>query len=435
MIPRIRRSLRPLRGALVAACLAAVVAPSPARADPPAAAPSMREQDVLDRWLKNSPEVAAWRRQVGGARFDVLTARLLPNPELELSVNALAGGAPPDGQFGYVAQVTAPLPVFGQVRARVAAAEKAVGVTETNVMVMLWERASEIQRTMVERAFADARATMLRKNLDELARIQAIVATRAAAGANGPYDVLRVTTSAGTMRAALHNAQVERERAEAVILALVADASLASVDVRREGLAAFRGPQEESALVATALQRRPDLSLAKRGALASGALADRYRREAVPTPSLLLGGYLVQRPYGVQVTAGVSLPLPLFDRNQGAIQRALTEQRGQEQLATALETRIRAEVRGAWRARQAARFALDEFRASSIASATELLRRAEITYQAGAFSIAELFDAYQTLWEARAQELQLELQGAEAEAELERAAVLLPLGTGAPRGD
>ena len=38
--------------------------------------------------------------------------------------------------------------------------------------------------------------------------------------------------------------------------------------------------------------------------------------------------------------------------------------------------------------------------------------------------MTELFDAYQTMWDARSQELDLERQMADAEADLERAAVL-----------
>ena len=57
-----------------------------------------------------------------------------------------------------------------------------------------------------------------------------------------------------------------------------------------------------------------------------------------------------------------------------------------------------------------------------------MLRRAEVSYQAMKFSIADLFDAYRTMWDARSQELELERQMAVAEANLERAAVLVPLG-------
>ena len=45
----------------------------------------------------------------------------------------------------------------------------------------------------------------------------------AAAGSNSTYDVLRVTTSATTVRAALTTAQTDRAEAESRLLALMAD--------------------------------------------------------------------------------------------------------------------------------------------------------------------------------------------------------------------
>jgi outer membrane protein, heavy metal efflux system len=397
-----------------------------ASAQAAADAPSS-EEAVFARWLRNSSEVAAWRTQIGAARFDVVTAGLWRNPELTLSANALVGGTPPDGQSGQQAQLTLALPIFGQVSARKAAAEALVSVAEVNVAATVWARATEIENAMVDRAFADARLSMLNVNLTELDEIERVVAARRAAGANSQYDVLRVSTSTSTLRAAVTNATIERDQAEATILGLVADPTLKSAPVTREGVAAFRGPEDEAALVDLALRRRPDLELARRGITAAEASASRYRREAIPTPSVFVAGYLVQKEYGVQLTGGVSFPLPVFDRNQGLVGRALEEARGQQDLAHALETRVRAEVSGSWRARQHARDALDQFRRRTLPAATELLKRAEVTYQAGTFSIAELFDAYQTMWDARLQELDLERRKAMAEAALERAAVLLPL--------
>jgi outer membrane protein TolC len=69
---------------------------------------------------------------------------------------------------------------------------------------------------------------------------------------------------------------------------------------------------------------------------------------------------------------------------------------------------------------------LRQFRKRSVAAATDMLKRAENTYQAESFSIDQLFDAYQTIWDARLQELELERQSADSEAALERATVLVP---------
>lgn len=396
---------------------------------PPSALGSnvLRAEEILDRWLRGSVEVASWRREIGASRFDVISAKVLPNPELMLAGVKLLDGTAPDGNSGVQAQITQPLPIFGQVGARKRAAEAQVTIAEANLLNQAWERAGDIQSELVTTAFAAARIAMYERNLGEIERIEKIIATRTAAGANSQYDVLRVQSTSSTIRAAITQATIERRRSETKLLSLIADPTLATVSVAKEGLTGFSGPEDETALIALALQRRPDLLVARRSATGARLMADRFRKDAIPTPSVFIQGYWVQKPYGTQLTGGVSIPVPVFDRNQGQVGRSVVEAESQELLTSALEARVRAEVSGLWRSRRDAREARDDFRTRTLANAAQMISRAEVTYQAGTFSIAELLDAYRTLWDARIQELELDRQSAEAEAELEHASVLLPM--------
>ena len=53
-----------------------------------------------------------------------------------------------------------------------------------------------------------------------------------------------------------------------------------------------------------------------------------------------------------------------------------------------------------------------------------MIDRAQVAYRAGAMSIADLFDAYRAIWEARLQEIALQETMVNAEADLERAAAV-----------
>ncbi len=417
--------LRPALLETLCALALALNAPA-ARAQTVTPAATLTEHDLFARWVDRSREVASIRAQVGSARFDVVTAGLWPNPQLQFNTLVTATGTPPDGQANYGAQVSFTLPVFGQLAGRRAAAEAALRASEVGALAALWERASDLQRALVERAFADARVTLTQRNLDELGRVAHVVERRVAAGSNSEYDALRVATAVATLRAGLDDALATRAEAESRILAVIADETLRAAPITREGLAPFRGPEDLAALTALALARRPDLELARRGVRVARALATRYEREVAPAPSVWLGGYVSHEQFSVSVLGGVSLSLPTFDRNQGLIGRARTDAGAQQALSEALSTRIRFEVEGAWRAREAARAALDTFRRTGRPAAEALLRRADVTYVLGGnFGISDLLDAYRTMWDARAQELALERTFADAEAELERATGLI----------
>jgi len=392
------------------------------------------EDRVFERWLREGRELGALRAKVGAARFDVVTAAVWPNPTLSIAGNYLLSGAPSNGTSGVGPALSFPLPIFGQIGARRDEATANLRVTEVEVLEEIWERAEDVEGALLERAFADAEVHEDEENLHELERISRIVSARASAGANSIYDTLRVSTTEATFRAGLATASTERDRAEAKLLSLVAVPGLNTAPVTREGLLGFRGPENENALIAIARKRRPDLELAQRGILAANSSAARYRREVAPIPSVSIGPYFSQGPASVSLQASVSLPLPTFDRNQGLIGHALAQAEGQHALAQAIEQRIAIEVHGAWQAREAARQALSAFRDGGLKATGELLARAEVSYQAGTFQILDLLDAYRAVWEARAQALELEKAFASAEAELEHAAVLLPIA-GSPSSD
>lgn len=396
-----------------------------------AAAPRIiTEEEIFRRWASRSQEVASLRAQVRGARFDVVTAALWPNPSVQLNFMGTPAGTPPDGVTNYGVQVTQPLTVFGQIRARRDAAVAALSQTEVGVAVALWNIASELQSLMVARAYAQSRVEVATRNLSDVERLEEILQRRAAVGAGSQYDALRGIVGVSTLRAALDDALVERGRAEARLTALIADPEVTSAPITRSGLAAFRGPEDLPSLVALALRRRPDLELARRGVVASQALARRWSSESRWSPSAWVGAYGTHDADSVSVTAGLSFPVPLFDRNQGLIGRASNDAEGQRALASALEIRIVREVEGAWNARADARRALERFRTQALSASEEMLRRAEVTYQSGTaanatFTIQDLFDAYRTIWETRAVELSLQESFAGAEADLERAAALV----------
>jgi cobalt-zinc-cadmium efflux system outer membrane protein len=399
--------------------------------EPPAAARAAlvptTEDQVFESWLGHGRELAALRAKVGAAQFDVATAALWPNPSLNLAGDVHLSGANVNGNWGVGPQLTFALPVFGQIGMRKGEAVANLRVAEVEVLTEVWDRAADVEDAMLDRAFSDAEVEGIETNLNELARIARVVSTRAAAGANSVYDTLRVSTTEATFRAGLATAQTERERAEARLVSLIAVPGLGDAPVTREGLMGFRGPESESALLSIARERRPDLELARRGITAAQASAERYRREIAPIPLISVGPSFTQGPSSVYLQGSISVPLPTFDRNQGLIGRALVQADGQQALVDTTLQRISIEVHGAWQARERARDALASFRNGGLKATSEMLQRAEVSYQAGTFAILDLLDAYRAVWDARAQERQLERAFAQAEAELEHAAVLLPI--------
>jgi hypothetical protein len=114
--------------------------------------------------------------------------------------------------------------------------------------------------------------------------------------------------------------------------------------------------QSADSLVALALLRRPELLGAMQEAEAGAAEARLARAERIPTPTLN-GGFKHERLAAGEsrsgFVAGVSLPLPLWDRRGGAVEAARAEAARREAEVAGLQRLTAREVRNAFGAHQA----------------------------------------------------------------------------------
>jgi cobalt-zinc-cadmium efflux system outer membrane protein len=144
--------------------------------------------------------------------------------------------------------------------------------------------------------------------------------------------------------------------------------------------------------------------------------------DAVPTPSLQLQGFGSTDPQGIAVTVGVAIPLPLFDRNQGAVARARAQQRAAELDHSATGAELTAELAHATAVEAARCDAVTRFHADAIERLPRVRAMAEASYRSGQGSIVELLDALGAITEARLREIELIAAALAAELDVRAAA-------------
>ena len=167
------------------------------------------------------------------------------------------------------------------------------------------------------------------------------------------------------------------------------------------------------ALVAQALEQRPDLR-------AAGAAPARRRSPASTPPSarsIPTSPWARATPTAQFTISGdnpntlglaLSLPLPLFDRNQANIGRAALDIRRADNDGERLRLAVAHDVAEAVRRAERARALLDVFERTCrrrqgrhARACRDRLRVAEKSYQAGAISLLELLDAQRTYLDVR----------------------------------
>jgi cobalt-zinc-cadmium efflux system outer membrane protein len=199
---------------------------------------------------------------------------------------------------------------------------------------------------------------------------------------------------------------------------------------------------EIGVLTSRALERRPDLRAAGASRTLAEAEIAAARRDAYPDITLGVGythsAFQVSGDNPNTLGLSLSLPLPLFDRNQANIGRARLDARRAENDGERLRIAVMRDVAEAVRkaARAATLLAVFERpaggevpgpptgtsdRGGMLERAEIALRVAEKSYRAGAMSLLELLEAQRTYLETRAQYLRAVYDFREAAVEVSHA--------------
>ena len=99
--------------------------------------------------------------------------------------------------------------------------------------------------------------------------------------------------------------------------------------------------------------------------------------------------------------AGVSVAVPLFDRNRGGVQRAISERSAAEQVLVWTERTVMADVQAAYASAERLTRQLDELEQSFLSRADEVYRITLGAYQEGGATLLQVLDATRTRAEAR----------------------------------
>lgn len=375
----------------LAVCLG-VLGLQPARAEEREQAVDVGE--VLRLLLQHHPELAARRTALEIAESDVVAAGLLPNPTVEYGgLVAVTGPNTIDGSQ-HVMTVEQPLLLAGQRAVRQSAASARVDSAAAEIEAFAAELALNARRRFTELLAAQIRVERLEESRTRLAEVERIVAGRTQAGTMSPYDHARVVVERAALDSRVAEAQTERDAA-----ALDLARAVGLRDWRPRATGRFGPgdlPLDGPSLWEDAEASLPLLEAARREETAAGRAVEVARRERWPVPSLTAGPYMNTTPESWAAVIGLSVPLPLFDRGQAGVQRAVAEARaaGLQRMAVTYDARAALDRAVEVLARR--RAALRAFETNVVARLDDLFRMAQEAYRSGQGGILDLLDVVRT---------------------------------------
>jgi cobalt-zinc-cadmium efflux system outer membrane protein len=255
---------------------------------------------------------------------------------------------------------------------------------------------------------------------DRLRDLSEVLSKREAAGDAAGFDRLRAEREVLDVEADRGTAATERARAQATLAAFFVDAIDPSSIVAVEPSRTSTPLPTVSELVEHAKSIRGELLAVRKEIDAARLSARAASRRRVPEPEVVAGTKSSTAAGGdIGSVITVHASVPLFDRN--GPERALAEARVSqaEARAEAFRVALRADITALRSAVIERRETADRYRVAAVASAGEIERIAQVSYDAGERSILELLDAYRTGASARVRHAALDAAVRQAEIELE----------------
>jgi cobalt-zinc-cadmium efflux system outer membrane protein len=415
------RSMVPLAVATLSALLLPVAFAQPAESAPfterlaaSELSPSgLTLEAAMRSALLNNPQLRAAQLEVEAGDGAVRQASLLPNPSLDYTQEDLKKQSRTTTVL-----LSQPLELGGKRAARTALAQRSRDVAVAD----LEARRSEVRATAIQ-AFFDALVAQERVTVaDESLRIaeggSAAAARRVAAGKVSPTEETRARVAEANARIERRQAQADRQSALRALTAVMAvpDGSVLRLDGRPDALP----PLPANDTLAQRLVDAPALRRAQREVQRAEAAYELERSRRIPDVRLSFGSKRTEETGRSQAVIGISVPLPVFDRNQGAQYETLRRRDAARALAEAEVLRLRSEVLQAADQLQAREDEVQSLQQDVLPGARSAYEAASRGFELGKFGFLDVLDAQRTWLLARSQYLNALSQAHRAAADLER---------------
>ena len=254
----------------------------------------------------------------------------------------------------------------------------------------------DVQSAFVDVLQARAAVALAENNLKSLRGIVEVNENRVRTGDLAAVELERSRVAVLQYEAAVQQSQLALEQAKTRLQRLMgrSQAGTADFDITgemRRGPVASAPPE----MFQTALGRRPDLAAVRQAQARSQA--DVKLQIANGKVDYLIGTeYTYQRAYGFggnSLGFSLSMPLAIYNKNQGEIARAQRESKQFESRTGALERTIGTEVELAYRQYQSAEKLLQGIETNLLSRAKNVRDVNEYSYRRGEATLIEFLDA------------------------------------------
>jgi len=348
--------------------------------------------------FSSNPSLRSATRAIGIADGAVVQARTLPNPSLSISTEGTNRNTRTE-----TAQLSQVFELGGKRSARIAVAQQERSIALGQVAARRADLRADVITAYMDALTAQERVTLAQASVDLAHKSTDATSRRVAAGKVSPVEQTRSTVAEAAAQLELNQANADLALAKRRLTGLWGATIPLAQDLQEPQAEFVQLPQWEE--LQARLANAPQLRVAQSVVAGREAQVTLERAQRIPDITLSLGSQREREVGRTQGVVGISVPIPLFNRNQGNLLSAL---RRADQARDDLEVErlgLNQALADAYQRAEVASTQVESLRVRIVPAAQSAYDAAVTGFELGKFAFTDVLDAQRTLFQSRTQYL------------------------------
>lgn len=368
---------------------------------------------ALERAFDANPVLSAAQRELDAIEATIIQAQVRPNPEIAAYIEDTRKAT-----RSTTLQLNQPIELGGKRSARIGAAERARDAAAAELAAKRAEVRAGVVVAFYDVLVAQERLRLAQASVELAQRASSAAARRVTAGKVSPVEETRARVAEAGVRVELAIATSELATARKQLVSTWGD--LSPNFARAEGELTALPPLPDLAELNARLAASPNLLRARIEVERRLALTEVERSRRVPDLTVSLGARRNEELGLNQAILGVSIPIPVFNRNQGNLLEALHRTDKARDELSAAGIRLSNEMTLAYERLSSARQEAGMLQQEILPGAQSAYDAATKGFELGKFNFLDVLDAQRTSFQAKSQYLRALSEAHRAAAEIER---------------
>ena len=363
----------------------------------PVLAETLNKESAMMMVLERNPTIQASLARIENAKGEKIQASLMPNPEAVFEIENFGGTGELSGIDGAEATVglEQQIELAGKRTKRTRIADYDAKIAEEQAIADILQLLSQTEIAFINVAIQQERLTLANNRMSLAQKTHKTVKERVNAAAASDIQHTKIDIEQSAAELELAKARKDLSHAKNRLAALLNVKGDVQVDMVLDNLPTL----PERHILLDAVKKMPQMRINQFLKMQAQSQLDLAEANAIPDPVVGLGLRRFNESDDTAFIAGISIPLPVFNRNQGEILKARSQIAEAEASAQQQELDIREVSLNTWESLTSIYNEAETYQSNVIPNAERAYNQALEGYSAGRFSFLDMLDAQRTLYE------------------------------------